>query len=143
MTESVIDELIREGVFSRLEMLEGSGLDLKALTALAVRELEQLYQRKKVEQSEGPITAIDLMAKSFPPLPIEWAEEIEPDLQRRPEKLPAYGAWLIGNLIHTIGGRELMDRVFEAFVAPHEGREYGLRHSWLDHRFDNIGDWTA
>jgi hypothetical protein len=57
------------------------------------------------------------------------------------ESAARYAAWVIGETLNFVAGRDLMDQVFDAFEAAHGGRAA----SWLDHRWDGVGGnvWCA
>jgi hypothetical protein len=112
-------------------------------TATVVARLEALYQRRKKldrqrARADKPISVIG-------PGEIDLDEVLKPALEvalEQPRDAINYMTWLIGETLHACGGMPLLREVEKGFYEGHE-REFQSRASFLNARWDGIGDWHA
>ncbi|MEH3037868.1 MAG: hypothetical protein PGN23_15485 [Sphingomonas adhaesiva] len=104
--------------------------------AIVVR-LFRLYEHSRLHRAAAASGAVAIRANIMGAGPIPSRLEAITDS----EGCARYAAWVIGETLCLVAGRELMDQVFDAFEAAH-----GVRAaSWLDHRWSGVGGnvWCA
>jgi hypothetical protein len=111
--------------------------------ATVVARLEVLYQRRKKLDSERSRDGTAIRMTDIKDLDLD--EVLKPALElalEEPRAAINYMVWLIGETLYACGGMELLRLVERGFYEGRD-REFQRRASFLNARWDGVGDWHA